>query len=67
MYEMDKFLESNSLLKLNHEESENLTRQSTTSKTEPVIKKTPNNNKKILDQMASQMTFTKKKFNSCPP
>ena len=42
MEEMDKFLETYNLPKLNQEESENLNRQITPSKIEVVIKKSPN-------------------------
>ena len=40
--EIDKFLETYNLPKLNQEESENLNRQITTNKTKAVIKKPPN-------------------------
>ena len=40
--EMDKFLETHNLPKLNQEESENLNRQITPSEIEAVLKKTPN-------------------------
>ena len=43
--EMDKFLETYNLPKLNQEESENLNRQVTPSEIEAVIKKTPNKQK----------------------
>ena len=39
---MDKFLETYNLLKLNQEESENLSKQITTNEIEAVIKKSPN-------------------------
>ena len=41
--EMDKFLETHKLPKLNQEESENLNRQVTPNETEAVIKKLPTN------------------------
>lgn len=54
---MDKFLETQYLLRLNHKEMENQNR-SITSKVESVIKEVesviknfPNNNKKVKDQM----------------
>lgn len=54
---MDKFLETQYLLRLNHKEMENQNR-SITSKVELVIKEVesviknfPNNNKKVKDQM----------------
>ena len=53
---MDKFLETYNLPKVNQEESENLNRQITTNETEAVIKKLQT---KVLDQMASQVNFTK--------
>ena len=55
--EMDKFLETNSLPKINQEESENLNRQITYSEIEAVMQKLPKT--KALDQMASQVNFTK--------
>ena len=47
--EIDKFLETYNLPKLNQEESENLNRVITTNKIEVVIKKLPT---KVLDWMA---------------
>ena len=55
--EMDKFLETYNLPKLNQEESENLNRQITHSEIEAVIKNFQQT--KSLDQMASQVNFTK--------
>ena len=43
--EMGKFLETYNFPKINHEESENLSRQVTPNETEAVIKKTPNKQK----------------------
>ena len=57
MDETDTFLETHNLPKLNQEESENLNRQITPSKTEAVIKNSQQT--KTLDQMASQVNFTK--------
>ena len=54
---MDKFLETYNLPKLNQEESENLSRQITPSEIEAVIKNSQKT--KALDQMASQVNFTK--------
>ena len=54
---MDKFLETYNLPKINQEESENLNREITPNETEAVIKKLPTN--EVLDQMASQVNFTK--------
>ena len=54
---MDKFLEIYSLPKVRQEESENLSRQSTPSEMEAVIRKTPQN--KSPDWMVSQVNFTK--------
>ena len=61
LHEMDKFLETYNLPKLNQEESENLNRHITCSEIEAVIKKKPNNSQqtKDLDQIASQVNFTK--------
>ena len=56
--EMDKFLETYNLPKINQEESENLNRQMTPSEIEAVIKKLPTT-KKALDWMASQVNFIK--------
>ena len=47
--EMDKFLETYNLPKLNQEESENLNRQITPSEIEAVIKKLPTNKSPRLD------------------
>ena len=54
--EIDKFLETYSLPKLNQEESDNLNRQIAPSETEEVSK----NSKltKVLDQMVAQVNFT---------
>ena len=57
MEEMDKFLETYNLTKLNQEESENLNKQITPSEIEPVIINFPKT--KALDLMASQANFTK--------
>ena len=54
---MDKFLETYNLPKTNQEESEYLNRQITPSEIEAVIKKLPT--KKVVDQMVSQVNFTK--------
>ena len=54
---MDKFLETCNLPKINQEESENLNRQITYSEIEAVMQKLPKT--KALDQMASQVNFTK--------
>ena len=54
---MDKFLETYNLPKLSQEESENLDRQITPTEIEAGIKKLPKT--KALDQMASQVNFTK--------
>ena len=56
---MDKFLETYNLPKLNQEESENLNRQITPSEIEAEIKKKKSQETKALDQMASQVHFTK--------
>ena len=63
--EIHKFLETYNLPKLNQEESENLNRQITPSEIEAVIKKKPNNSQqtKDLDQIASQVNFTKHQEN----
>ena len=55
--EMYEFLEIYNLPKLNQEEAENMNRLKTTSKIEAVIKKLPAH--KALDQMASEVNFTK--------
>ena len=52
--EMNKFLETYNLAKLNQEESENLNKQITPNKIEAVIKKCPIIIK-ALDQMVSQV------------
>ena len=54
---MDKFLETYNLPKLNQEESENLNGAITPSETGAIIKKPPRT--KALNQMASQINFTK--------
>ena len=62
--EMDKFLEpleTYNLPKLNQEESQNLNRQTTPTEIEAGIKKLPKT--KALDQMASQVNFTKHSTN----
>ena len=56
--EMDTFLETYTLPKLNLEEAENLNRLITSSKTETVKKKNYWH-AKALDQRASQVNFTK--------
>ena len=56
--EMDKFLESYSLPRLNDKEIENLNRLITSTRTETVIKKLPHKTK-VQDQMASQVNSTK--------
>lgn len=54
---MDKFLETQYLLRLNHKEMENQNRSITSKlelvikEVESVIKNFPNNNKKVKDQM----------------
>ena len=55
--EMDKFLETYNLPKLNQDEAESLNRLITTSKTEAVIKNSWHT--KPLDQTALQVNFTK--------
>ena len=55
--EMDTFLETYNLPKLNQEESENLNRQITPNEMEAIIKKLPTNKSPGL--MASQENFTK--------
>ena len=55
--EMDKFLETYNLPKLNQEESENLNKQITTSIIEAVIKNSQQT--EVLYWMASQANFTK--------
>ena len=54
--EMDKFLETYNLPKLNQEESQNLNRQITTSKIETVIKKLPKNKSPRLDGFTGELT-----------
>ena len=54
---MDTFLETYNLPKINQEESENLNRQVIYNKIKAVIKKSKQ--LKALDQMASQVNFTK--------
>ena len=54
--EMDKFLETYNLSKLNQEEAENLNRPTTTRETEAGIKNLPAH--KNLGRMASQENFT---------
>ena len=51
--EMDKFLEKHNLLRLNHEEIENINKPITSTEIETVIKNLPTN--KAQDQMASQV------------
>ena len=53
--EMDKFLETHGLTKLNQDESKNLNRQITTSEIEAGIKNPQQT--KVLGQMASQWNF----------
>ena len=55
--DMNKFLEIYNVPKLNQEESENLNRQVIYNKIKAVIKKSKQ--LKALDQMASQVNFTK--------
>ena len=55
--EMDKFLEKYNFPKLDQEEAESLERLITASEIEAVIKKLPT--KKVVDQMVSQVNFTK--------
>ena len=57
--EMDKFLETYNLLKLNQEESENLNRQIIPSEIEAATTKKNSQQTKALEQMASQVNFTK--------
>ena len=54
---MDKFLEKYNLPKLNQEEIENLNRALTSTEIKTVIKNLPTH--KALDQMASQVNYTK--------
>ena len=54
---MDKFLDTYSLPKINQDESENLNRQITPNEIEAVVKNSQQT--KALDQMASQVNFTK--------
>ena len=54
---IDKFLETHNLGRLNQEESENLNRQVTPREIEAVTKNSQQT--KVLDQMASQVNFTK--------
>ena len=54
--EMDKFLETYNLLRLNHEELENLNRQITRNEVESVIKKFQT---KVQNHTASQVNSTK--------
>ena len=56
--EMDKFLKTYSLSKLNQEESENLNRQITPSKIEAVIKKLPTNKSPGLDGFTGEFYQT---------
>ena len=55
--ELDKFLEMHNLPRLNQEKIENMTRPTPNTEIESVIKKLPTT--KILDQMVSQVNFTK--------
>ena len=60
--EIDKFLETYNLSRLNQEEKENLNRAVTSNKIESVIKKkkkTTSQQAKVQDQMASQVNLTK--------
>ena len=59
--EMDKFLETYNLSKLNQKESENVNRQIIPNEIEAVIQKLLT---KVLDQMASQVNFTKHSYPS---
>ena len=60
--EMDKFLETYNLPKLNQKESENLNRPIVTNEFEAVIKNSQQT--KVLDWMASQANFTKHSKNN---
>ena len=53
--EMDKFLETYNLPKLNHEEAESLNRLLITSKIEAIIKKTPGTEKPCTRQLHRQI------------
>ena len=55
--EMDKFLEKHNLPRVNQEKIENINRQITSTKIEPVIKNLPTN--KTQDQLASQANSIK--------
>ena len=55
--EMDNFLETYSLPKLNQEEIDQLNRPITRNEIEYIIKTLPTN--KVQDQMASQVNYTK--------
>ena len=57
--EMDNFSETYSPPKLNQEETDNLKRSITTSKTESLIKIKNSLQTKVQDQMASQVNSTK--------
>ena len=57
MDKIDKFLETYNTPKLNQGESENLNRQITPNEIEAVVKNSQQT--KALDQMASQVNFTK--------
>ena len=59
--EMDKFLESYNLLRLNHEVTENLTRLITNTENETVIKKLPKNKSPGLDGFTGKLYQTFKK------
>ena len=54
---MDRFLETYNFPKINQEESENLNRQITPNEIEAIIKNSQQT--KALNQMASQVNFTK--------
>ena len=58
LVEMDKFLEKYNPPKLNQEEIENLSRHTTSSETETVIKKSFQQTE-VQDQMFSQVNSTK--------
>ena len=59
--EMDKFLETYNLPKLNHEELENLNRPITTNETEAVIKKLPTNKNFGPDGFTNFIKHSKRK------
>ena len=65
--EMDKILETYSPPKLSQEEAESLNRLIIASEIEAVIKKLLAHKFLALDQMASQVNFTKHLKNNCYP